>query len=100
MNRFSDFCLSYELQLLSSPSIASSTNDRIDFIVTENKKTIVLPKLTSSALGLNIVVFSDGSSAYYPYFISPFGANIGYNNPTSDCIKFTLSRSDLFSNFI
>jgi hypothetical protein len=89
---FIKFCLNQEL-------LFTTTNNRSNtqIVLNDNNHAITLPKLGAS--GLSIIVFSDGSSSYYPYFIA--SSNKVNNNFQNDCnvIRFLLSKSDFFSKF-
>jgi len=93
---FIKFCLNQELVLLNS-------NDNFNSALNINNvsnigEIITLPKLSN--LGLNIVILSDGSSVYYPFFVS--SCSLGdskLNINDGKCVRFMLSKSDAFSKF-
>lgn len=95
MFTFVTFCLNYETSLINESNKNSNLNNNY---YNTNNSTINLPKLSTT--GLNVIIFSDGSSAYLPYFISSFSRRLNNikspNSGVLPIIKFVLSRSDLF----
>lgn len=97
---FIDFCLRHEASLLTSPTNNKNADSFLgdpQIMINNNSALVNLPKLSTT--GLNVIVFSDGSTAYLPYFISSFSrkvSGVGSSNNTSPLVKFVLSRSDLF----